>query len=232
MSRPAALRTLTNVPERPSGSPDDWFRSAAWDAQARELFESKLARARSGRAQYLRIKGLTLSTTDKRELVQAGRRLLQRVINEHPEDGGQVCSARYNLGDSFAKEGRYAEAEEHLRACLALEPTVHVFHNTELRLAEVLIRGGETRSLEEAWELLNIACNPTGVLLHNVAWRIQIARARLSTLRGDQVAAATHARSALELLDHNRPQFSRHPDVGLIIPDRRTVRELKRLASR
>jgi hypothetical protein len=39
-----------------------------------------------------------------------------------------------------------------------------------------------------------------------------------------------HARNALALLDHNEPQFSRHPNVGLILPDDRTISELKRLA--
>jgi uncharacterized protein HemY len=217
------------MPQRSTGSPDDWFRSDAWDAQARELFDTKLARARSGRVQYLRIKGLMLTHADDSARVASGRQLLQRVIDEHPEDGQEVSGAHYALGDSFAREGRRPEAEQHLRACLALEPKVHVFHNTELRLAEVLI-DGDVPSLDEAWELLNVASTPQGVLFHNIAWRVQIARARLRARQGDRRAAATHARNALAVLDHNEPQFSRHPDVGLIIPDRQIVRELKRLA--
>jgi len=219
------------MPQRSAGSADDWFRSDAWDAQARELFETKLARARSGRVQYLRIKGLMLTLAGDRDRIQDGRQLLQRVIDEHPEDGQEVSSAHYALGDSFAREGRHTEAEEHLRACLALEPSVHVLHDTELRLAEVLI-DRDAPSLDEAWELLNIAGNPRGVLFNNIAWRVEIARARLRTRQGDRTAAAIHARKALALLDHNEPQFSRHPDVGLIIPDRRAVRELKRLTRR
>jgi uncharacterized protein HemY len=215
--------------ERTSGSPDDWFRSDAWDAQARELFETKLARARSGRAQYLRIKGLALTHTDDPERIQAGRQLLQRVIDEHPEDRLEVSSAHYDLGDSLARHGCYAEAEEHLRACLSLEATVNARHDTELRLAEVLI-DGHTRSLDEAWELLNVAGNPRGVLFHAIAWRVEIARARLRARQDDRPAAAMHARNALALLDHNEPQFSRHPNVGLILPDDRTISELKRLA--
>jgi hypothetical protein len=70
------------------------------------------------------------------------------------------------------------------------------------------------------------------VLFHNVAWRVEIACARLRARQHDRVAAAAHSRSALGMLDDNEPQFSRHPDVGLIVADRRTIRELKRLARR
>jgi hypothetical protein len=39
------------------------------------------------------------------------------------------------------------------------------------------------------------------------------------------------ARAALKLLDDDRPDLPRHPDVGFIDTDRRTVREVKRLAA-
>jgi len=165
-------------------------------------------------------RGSCSPTTSDRERIQAGRQLLQRVIDEHPDDAQQVSSAHYSLGDTFARERRDTEAQEHLRACLALEATVSVFHNTELRLAEVLIHDNGASSLDEAWELLDVAADQKGVLFHNIAWRIEIVRARLRAHQGDQAAAAAHARNALQLLDHNEPQFNRHPDVGLIIPDR------------
>jgi len=84
--------------------------------------------------------------------------------------------------------------------------------------------------LDEAWELLNIAARSRGILVRNTAWLVEIARARLRVQQGEDAPAAEHARKALDILDHNGPQFSRHPDVGSIIPDRRTIRELKRLA--
>jgi hypothetical protein len=162
--------------------------------------------------------------------LRRGASFLRRVVAEHPDEPIQVTSAHYALGDSFATEGRFDEAQEHLRACLALEATVNVVHNAELRLAEVLIGDKRITSLREAWELLNAASSEKGVLFHSIAWRIEVARARLRRREGDGKAASAHARNALALLDHNEPQFSRHPDVGLIVPDRRTVRELKRLA--
>jgi hypothetical protein len=35
----------------------------------------------------------------------------------------QVAGAHHALGDSLAREGLHAEAEQHLRACLDLEAT-------------------------------------------------------------------------------------------------------------
>jgi hypothetical protein len=48
-----------------------------------------------------------------------------------------------------------------------------------------------------------MAGNPQGVLFHKIAWRVEIARARLRTRQGDRSGAATHARNALALRDHN-----------------------------
>jgi hypothetical protein len=216
---------------RATASPDDWFRSNAWDARARELFETKLSRARSSRAQYLRIKGLALIGVNDRERVEAGRRLLRRVVDEYADDALPVAGAHYALGDSFAREGQDGEAVRHLRACLALESTGNFSHGTELRLAEVLIDSHATTSFDEAWELLNISAGK-GMLFNSFIWRIEVARARLLVGEGQEARAAVYARSALRLLEHNEPQLPRHPDVGLIDADRRTVREMKRLARR
>lgn len=37
--------------------------------------------------------------------------------------------------------------------------------------------------------------------------------------------------AALKLLDDDSPDFPRHPDLGHIGTDRRTIREIKRLAA-
>jgi hypothetical protein len=52
---------------------DEWFRSVGWSAQAREEFEQRLRRARTGnRSQYLRSKALALAVAgevaDAREM--------------------------------------------------------------------------------------------------------------------------------------------------------------------
>jgi hypothetical protein len=217
------------MPRRRAPHPDDWFRSDAWDEPARKLFEEKLGRARSSRAQYLRIKGLTLVRTSDERRVRAGRELLHRVLDEHPSEVLEVTGALYALGDSYARSGDPAAAEQHLRACLAAEAGANVSHGTELRLAEVLVAAGAPADFDEAWELLDQGTRD-GLLSSSDVWRIEVARARLLAAAGDTTGAAEYAGFALEALANDRPQFSRHPDVGLIKADRATVREMKRLA--
>lgn len=66
--------------------------------------EEKLARARTQRAQYLRIKGYELSSDDP-TVWPAGRELLRRVVSEHPNDAFNGESALYDLGTSFHRTG-------------------------------------------------------------------------------------------------------------------------------
>jgi hypothetical protein len=80
-------------------SRDDWFRGTSWDGRTRETFEAKLARARSGRAEYLRIKGAELTRSTKKPVRRAGRELVRRVLTEHPDDRLQVTMAHADLAD-------------------------------------------------------------------------------------------------------------------------------------
>ena len=211
-------------------SRDDWYRSESWDDSTREAFETRLSRSRTAfhRAQYLRIQGLTLTATTKRREVAAGRALLHRVIADFPGEELEVAGAHYALAESFLDSNPPA-AIQHLRACLALEQGRNFRHRTELWLAETLLENDPTAgTLEEITGLLNTA--ESEAFFHVEAWSIAVARARLHSQHGDTVGAATHARRALELLADNAPKLPRHPDVGLINPDRKTIKEMRKLA--
>jgi tetratricopeptide (TPR) repeat protein len=217
------------MPKDPIAGPDDWFRSKDWGTPSQELFEAKLARARpASRAQYIRLKALALLEAEERSRVLAGRQLLRRVIADYGDDDRQVASAHFALGESLARDGKLDEAESHLRACLALEATGSFSHRTELRLAELLIARGGPSALDEAWELLNMTAG-SGELFNNVIWDLEVARARLLVQAGEKHAATAHAAKALGLVG-KQPQLPRHPTVGLVVPDRGTLREMTKLA--
>ena len=212
-------------------SRDDWYRSEMWDDSMREAFEARLSRSRTTfhRAQYLRIQGLTLTATKKRREVEAGRALLARVIADFPCEVMEVAGAHSALADSLLDSNPRA-AIEHLRACLVLEENQSFSHRPELPLAEGLLENDPTdRTLEEVADLLNTA--ESEAFFHVDEWRIAVARARLHSKRGDTVGAQTQARRALALLADNTPKLPRHQDIGLIKPDRKTVREMRKLAS-
>lgn len=212
-------------------STEDWYRSETWDDSSREAFEARLARSRTAfhRAQYLRIQGLTLTVTHKQREVAAGRALLERVIVDFPDEVLEVAGAHYALAESLVDQSARA-AIEHLRACLALEQGQSFSHRAELRLAETLLEDAPTDAiLDEVALLLDKA--ESQAFFHVEAWRIAVARARLYAQRGDRLRAATQAQRALALLADNTPKLPRHPDIGLIEPDRKTVEEMRKLSA-
>jgi hypothetical protein len=211
---------------------DDWFRAETWTEATRTEFETRLARSRTAfhRAQYLRIQGITLTETNKRREISAGRGLLERVITEFPDEVMEVAGAHSALADSLAQEDP-RKAIEHLRICLVLESGRGFRHGAELRLAELLLAEDPTDgSVGEIAELLDEAADES--FFHSDAWRIAVARARLHAKKKDPHGAAAYAQHALALLADNGPKLPRHPDVGLIKTDRKTVTEMEKLAGR
>jgi tetratricopeptide (TPR) repeat protein len=213
---------------------DDWYRGPIWDLATREHFEQKLSRARTQRAQYLRIKGYELTRADDRSVWAAGRGLLQRVLDEHPDDGIWVIDAHHHLGWSFAREGAYTEAAYHYEASLALQRQRggSVDPGTRLTLAELVVDAGWEHRYQEAVDLLGdfISSRPAG-LFPIEHFRVLLVEARIAERLGRGDIARRDAERALELLASNESVLPRHPGVGVIRTGEETVRELERLAT-
>lgn len=212
---------------------DDWYRDPAWGKADREYFEEKLRRARPhSRPQYIRLKGLALARSPKRQERQAAPDLLRRVIREHSDDELQAAMAWADLGRFFDEEGEPELAAEAYRSCLEAEAEMGggLHTGSELALAEVIVCAKWEHLYPEALVLLD-AAQRAGLRFKVERWRWMIAQARIAARTGRTAEAALLAEDALTLLDDPSPDFPRHPDVGLIEPDRRTVRELQRLAA-
>ena len=207
-------------------SRDDWFRGTGWDRATQELFEEKLGRARSGRSQYLRIKGLELTGSNKADVRRAGRELLRRVLDEHADDELQVTMAHAELADSLASDGHVVEAAEHFSSALKGQRMVDTY--ADLGLVEVILRAHWADRYEEAEQLLlqsDSHSNPFPA----ARFRWNLAAARLASRRGRTEEAAELARTALRCLAETESPFALHREVGLASADRETVRELRGL---
>lgn len=207
----------------------DWFRSESWSDADREFFEEKLRRARPhSRAQYVRIQGVTLATSPDRRARHAAGDLLQRVVEEFSDDELQVAMAHADLGRWHRESGRLSEAAEHFREAVAMEDRMGNLHTgSDLDLAEVL---AETETApDEARALLDRA-RDSGLAFKSQRWRWFVTDARLAAQGGDDARKRESAREALSLLDDHAPDFARHPDLGHIETDRRTLKEVRRLA--
>ncbi len=213
---------------------DDWYRGPIWDLATREHFEQKLRRARTQRAQYLRIKGYELTQADDRSVWAAGRGLLQRVLDEHPDDELWVIEAHHDLGWSFAREGAYTEAAHHYEESLALQRQRggSVDPGTRLTLAELIVDAGWEHRYQEAVDLLGdfISSRLAG-LFPIEQFRVLLVEARIAERLGKADVARRDAEQALELLAKNESVLPRHPGVGVIRTGKETFRELERLAT-
>nr|WP_221382487.1 hypothetical protein [Actinoplanes polyasparticus] len=174
---------------------DDWYRSSSWDVVTAAEFEARLKRTRvDGRVQYIRIQATHLLDSQDPEVRQAGRVLLRRVI-EADQVGTEAKAASEQLGVSLAQEGQLAEAEQALRETLRLCVASPIGASgtsgvVELRLAEVILAGGDQTRVDEVAQLLRsveAAVQAQGIM-RNVTYRFLLASARVADARKDPTA--------------------------------------------
>jgi hypothetical protein len=199
----------------------------AFDAGAMAEFERRLERARpASRAQHLRVKAAVLLGLADAAAAEVAIQLLGRVVDEY-DHLLEVPSAHELLGEAYRRKGDLARAEHHFRRCLDTADargsgTTGV---TELSLAEVLL---EQDRVDEAGEMLT--AQETGRLRWNSdIYRHAVACARYEDRVGG--SPGPWARKALEVAANRDPQLPRLPDLGVVKPDRATIRQMKRLAT-
>lgn len=202
---------------------DDWFRSGNWDAAAQELFESKLARSRGSRPQYLRIKGLGLRAAGHTE---AARRLFLRVLDEYSNDWVQVRQTQEHLGDMARDAKNFDEAITWYRHVLQDyddHPRMSCTSGaTHLSLAQIYLDQGDPQAALVALEYLPVA--ELGMNTHIFRWNVLLADICLALGELDEAKAA--ARRALVYLQAP-DQFSRHPGVGRAVADEVLMQRLE-----
>lgn len=208
---------------------DDWYRGSDWDPETRELFETKLARAReTSRAQYLRVKGVALTASDARAIREAGRGLLTRVVADYPADALQSGWAHRDLAASLADDGLLEEAARHYEQALTAdrpEPSAG------LALAELIVNAEWRDRYKEALDLL-VSSDAARDPFPAMRFRWNLAAARVSSRLGSDDDARELAKVALRCLEATQSPFPRHRSLGLASADRKTKRELERLAKR
>lgn len=204
----------------------EWYRSTAWDPQAQRDFEERLRRARStSRAQYLYIKGASLAGQGN---LTAAAQLWRRVLDDYPSSM-QAWTVRECLGDAARQEGRLDEAEHWYRELIDVNPTLNATtHMVEVSLAEILIATNEDPKRDEGMELLQSAIDRGG-LLNNQLFRWHLALIEAASQLGDTETVQRAARTALTLADRP-PNFARHPTVGKVNVDEKTLQRLRGLA--
>lgn len=204
---------------------DEWFRSPAWGPVDRADFEARLGRARkSSRDQYLRIKGLALMEAGEPE---GARSLWLRVLDNGGTLGSQQWATLEHLGDLDFDQAP-AEAELRYRELLDTNPTLNgTTQMVEVKLADLLIRTATPAALDEAGRLLGSWAANRHAPFPAQRFDWELIRARWGEVTGREDVMREAARQAVLLLSAPAP-FSRHPGVGVVDADSKTVAWLRR----
>ncbi len=207
---------------------DEWFRSPHWDQAARADFEQRLSRAQAhDRSQYLHIKALALREA---RMLDEARNLLLRVTTQHPLTADAAFAAEL-LGDLAREQGRVGVAESYYRSVLQRWPSLNgTSWMVEVSLAELLTARGGDPACNEALQLLQNRLNRVPPMLDDDLFRWHVALARAAGQLGDTETQQRAARTALSLVDRGA-QFARHPTIGLVNTDKRTLAWLRQLAA-
>ena len=99
---------------------DNWYRGDHWDPDTQDQFERKLKKSKNSynKAEYLRIKGSSLLSSYDDIKQEVGCKLLNRVIEEYPNETSSVLFALEQLGDYYTSKSNYLEAESNYRQCI------------------------------------------------------------------------------------------------------------------
>ncbi|MDU1903312.1 MAG: hypothetical protein E6772_00905 [Dysgonomonas sp.] len=100
----------------------DWYRKKTWTKEDEEYFYQKLKRAREyGRPQYLRIQAITLIDTHENDLLDVAEILLNKILEDYPENKLERSSAFHSLGDIYKLHEDYATAINYYKEAIDFE---------------------------------------------------------------------------------------------------------------
>jgi tetratricopeptide (TPR) repeat protein len=213
----------------------DWFRNKTWNDEIAAAFEARLSRSRSrfGKAQALRFQGDDLIRSDDPKMQRIGVELVQRVISEYPDIAMQVTMAHETLGDYYYGIKDYSAAEKSYR----MVPQVMDKNGngtTEIwpaKLASAIFFSGQHEKYAEAKQMVEqLFRQERQPLFNSSRFQCFLILARLSTALGEAEEARIYAEKALILAGVTTPQFPRHPTIGIVQADEKTLRELRELA--
>lgn len=217
-------------------SKDDWYRNTDWNDQIETAFEARLKRSRGDyhKAQYSRIQASYLLDSSSTENQKKGIQLMERVINDYPEENFSTIHGHEQLADCYLKNENYEKAEKHFRIV-----TDHYHTETrsgttglaDLKLSETILISDQEEKLQEAYELSTSKFDETGgdLLMNDQKFYYATLMANLCLRMGKLDEASDFANSALQLSTIADPQFNRHKTVGLIEADTNTLERLKRI---
>lgn len=134
----------------------DWYRRQTWTRTDEEEFFAKLGRAKKeGRAQYLKIQAIELLETKEKKLLTVAESLLNKLLDEYPDDKFNRSSALHTLGDIYKLSDNFDKAIDYYKQAIDFEAThPNVRTNSYLDFSELIIKKGRTDQYDYVENLL------------------------------------------------------------------------------
>ena len=208
----------------------EWFRRQTWSATDEAEFETKLARARGQRSQYLHIQALTLAETEDPALADPAIALANRQLQEDPE-GVFRTQVLCTIARASASTADVAGAVDAYRRAAKAEEEGGVRCCAYLQFAWFAVNRNLTELYKEVLSIMDSSMKDSDLVFPAAQYKYFGALALISEELGDSENAGRMARNALEAAVKRRSPFDRHPSVGLVEnTDTAIHREIERLA--
>jgi tetratricopeptide (TPR) repeat protein len=200
----------------------DWYNSPDWSQDAQELFEKKLRRIKSNsrRAQYTRIKALSLSKVHDPYHHAAAISLIHRSIEEYPDESDRAYE---QLGRIYEADGDLQQAEMCYRMAINYEQKSIYKGMSEYYLGILLASSNEPEKMKEAQELLDkIESDKIFLMISGRLYDFLVTRVILAEKLCDYEKAVSYAKMVLDIAEEKGALLSQHPKVriGHITPEK------------
>jgi tetratricopeptide (TPR) repeat protein len=201
----------------------DWFRRQVWSAGDERDFFARLGRSRTQfhKAQYLRIQASVLADTDDDSLIRTALALLQKLFAEFPEPS-QLPLAYIQAAKCYERLADLPKATEQFRLALVAEARIPTIDSrASIEFPWFVVCHGLSNLHDEAVAVLDTA----DLVFPVQRFKAAAVRAFVANGRGQAASAAEHAREALDAAETRRSPFSRHPSMGLVGQEYRSMVE-------
>ncbi len=135
----------------------DWYRRKSWTVSDQEEFFTKLNRARKdNRAQYLKIQAMEFVETGKHRLLDAAEQLLNRLLEEYPDDNFNRSSSLHTLGDIYRRRNKLDVALEYYWKAVEFEKQYpNVQTQADIDFSDLVVKLEKVESYSKVEMLMN-----------------------------------------------------------------------------
>ncbi|MFO1407260.1 MAG: hypothetical protein U1F08_06985 [Steroidobacteraceae bacterium] len=194
----------------------DWFRQTEWTPSAAAQFQTKLARTRGQRSEYLRIQAWTLADTGQLRNAAPAIELAKQFLEVTKYKHG-IAQAHRVMARAFETLGDLPAAiDAYRRAVLAEREFPNARGCAYIDFAWFAARHRMRNVYDEVVAALDSDLQDQDLIFPVRRFRYFGAFALISDDRGDRENAKRMAANALAAAAIEQGPFSRHPGIGLV----------------